>query len=351
MYSSPLLSDSLLEVPKLQSARWADFRALQTFAWDSSTPLSELSCPVFGAVVYLCTVFFLSRFMKNRAAFSLRSITAVHNLFLSVLSFAMAVGISVQVLYEFRSVLSPLFGPGNSFLFFSPRWLSFLVRPSSTLGLLNSTEDAGSGGIWDSLLTVFCDPQSKLTTGPLMYWSYLFYVSKYYEFIDTFLMCLRKNELGFLHVFHHATVPLLFWVYMTDRQTAHWPLVLLNAGMAHVPMYYYYYLTSRYQGIKVPWKHWITRLQIVQFVLDLTVSWSFVVYEHIIGIDCAGGATGFVLGQCIGVAFLYLFIDFYMRSYTAKGKASRPSTTKKNPPRPPPPPAAAAAAAANSKQD
>lgn len=43
---------------------------------------------------------------------------------------------------------------------------------------------------------------------------WLFYFSKLIEFLDTFFFILRKkdNQVTFLHVYHHVTMPLIWWI-------------------------------------------------------------------------------------------------------------------------------------------
>ena len=47
----------------------------------------------------------------------------------------------------------------------------------------------------------------------------MYYLSKYYEFIDTLLLLLRKKATSTLHVFHHALVLLMAWLWVDQVQT------------------------------------------------------------------------------------------------------------------------------------
>src|SRR5947209_12697367 len=42
---------------------------------------------------------------------------------------------------------------------------------------------------------------------------WLFYVSKTFEFMDTFIMVLKKNnhQISFLHVYHHFSIFMIWW--------------------------------------------------------------------------------------------------------------------------------------------
>ena len=121
----------------------------------------------------------------------------------------------------------------------------------------------------------FCESQDP---PPRLYaWAYAYYLSKYYELLDTFLPMIIKgrppNHFG-LHVFHHACVTdglglrrvppdfMFWWFWWQTRLSTSW-------------MYYYYFRAAL--KLETPWKAWVTRLQIppvlrVVFVAGGTLS-------------------------------------------------------------------------------
>lgn len=73
----------------------------------------------------------------------------------------------------------------------------------------------------------------------------------------------QAKPLSLLHVFHHAVVPTMAFLWLEAAQSLQHIALLTNAGV-HVIMYFYYFLCSI--GIYPRWKRLITQCQIVQFV-------------------------------------------------------------------------------------
>lgn len=114
-------------------------------------------------------------------------------------------------------------------------------------------------------------------------------------------------------------------------------------------MYWYYFQSAR--GIRIWWKEWITRLQIIQFVIDLGMSLFARKGENIANIStgfvyfasytyftstyfpwmpnagkCAGEEFAAFAGMGILSSYLLLFISFYIATYKKDGK--RPTGRK-----------------------
>lgn len=111
-------------------------------------------------IAYIIFVIVAKLVMNNRAPFDLRRALGLHNLFLCLVSFAMVLGGSWET------------------------YKAFSTHP---------------------FMDVYCSnvrsPDRMPLAGAAFFWTCLFYLSKYWEFLDTAFIILRKKPLIFLHVF------------------------------------------------------------------------------------------------------------------------------------------------------
>jgi len=269
--------------------RIVDF--VQTFRYlPGQLPLANWESVFGGIGIYLVVVFGLQYLMKDRKKFELNSIVPVHNFFLSALSLIMMLGMVIplsQLLLETISSQSPT------------------KLPLTELYL--------------------CDPAKKLATGTQVFFFYIFFLSKYYEFLDTIIIVLKKRPVIFLHVYHHCITVLLMFVMLENEVAVQWLAATANCSV-HIPMYYYYAMSSL--GKNVWWKKYITKMQIMQFVLDITANCVGFYYYLVDGKTCSGALSAWVFGQLILISFLVLFLFFYRSTY------KKTPTTQQNQPIP-----------------
>lgn len=143
-----------------------------------------------------------------------------------------------------------------------------------------------------------------LKTGIFIYW-----VTKYYELLDTVFMLLRHKvrQISFLHVFHHASM-----AFLADYSFNYAPFISIAFGLClnsfvHVVMYGYYALTAIYPLHEFTWKKRITQLQMTQFAIGLVQCTYGYLYHRI----C-------IYSIFYVLTLMLLFSNFYYRAFVLK---------------------------------
>jgi fatty acid elongase 3 len=272
---------------------WSQFLSPQNFKWTYGvTPFSNLQVVLFMGVFYLTSVVILQAYMKDRKAYSLKFFSQVHNVVLTLLSAAMFSGAAIGAYSKYESQ-----------------------------------------GFFAGLL---CEQEVDPMHGPLWYWSYIFYLSKYYEFIDTYLLILKKKPVIFLHAWHHLVMPYVGWAGLEGKWAmALWTSTFWNS-FVHVFMYSYYFMSAF--GREMWWKKYLTMLQIYQFVSGVGYTAAFFYYYfsnvQMLGnsLDsitfnqgCTGELWAILTMFFVNNSFLVLFVKFYVSTYKARSqRANKP---------------------------
>ena len=113
---------------------------------------------------------------------------------------------------------------------------------------------------------------NDFTYGVTACWMYLFVISKFSELLDTFFIVIRKQNLIFLHRYHHATVLIYSWFSIHDfySSTGSW-FGIINFTI-HGAMYSYYTLKALRFNIPKWVNIVITSSQLSQMVIGLYVN-------------------------------------------------------------------------------
>ncbi|EAA31773.1 hypothetical protein GE21DRAFT_7931 [Neurospora crassa] len=249
------------------------------------TPMSTLKETSIFIVIYYTIIFGGRELMRNREPFKLRTLFLIHNFYLTAIS----------------AILLALF---------IEQLLPIVVR----------------GGIFHAICHI-----DGGWTQPLVVLYYLNYLTKYLELLDTCFLFLKKKPLTFLHCYHHGATALLCYTQLIGSTSVSWVPITLNLTV-HVVMYWYYFQSAR--GIRIWWKEWITRLQIIQFIIDLGfvyfASYTYFTSTYFPWMPNAGKCAGeeFAAFSGIGIlsSYLVLFISFYFATYKKDGK--RPTGRK-----------------------
>ncbi|KAK4724125.1 hypothetical protein R3W88_026904 [Solanum pinnatisectum] len=166
-----------------------------------------------------------------------------------------------------------------------------------------------------SLSWFLCFPANHtLPRGPLFFWANFFYLSKILEFIDTLLIILsssKSRRLTFLHVYHHATTPVICYLALCNVNSMIHVGVITNASV-HVIMYAYFFFCAT--GKRSGWKKIVTNCQIFQFIIYFMGAVVVMYYHLTTEIGCSGAHTLFC-NVTFNTSLLLLFLNFHSKNY------------------------------------
>nr|ABC18313.1 polyunsaturated fatty acids delta-5-elongase [Thraustochytrium sp. FJN-10] len=151
---------------------------------------------------------------------------------------------------------------------------------------------------------------------------YIFYVSKFLEFLDTVFMILGKKwkQLSFLHVYHHASISFIWGIIarFAPGGDAYFSTILNSS--VHVVLYGYYASTTLGYTFMRPLRPYITTIQLTQFMAMVVQS----VYDYYNPCDYPQPLVKLLFWYML--TMLGLFGNFFVQQYL-KPKAPKKQKT------------------------
>ncbi|KAL8614269.1 hypothetical protein ACOMHN_007607 [Nucella lapillus] len=167
------------------------------------------------------------------------------------------------------------------------------------------------------------DGATSLRLAKVIWW---YYFSKLIEFADTIIFVFRKkkNQITFLHMYHHSSMPLLWWIGTRFAPGGEAFFCATMNSFVHVVMYSYYMMSAMGSALQpyLWWKKYLTSLQLLQFVLILGRV-SYTVYT-----GCQYPRLFQKMLLVYMVTLITLFSNFYFHAYHVR--ASHRPTNKLN---------------------
>lgn len=158
---------------------------------------------------------------------------------------------------------------------------------------------------------------------PIGFILYVFYLSKILDFLDTVFIIAEKRwkQLSFLHVYHHTSIFLFYWLNLNVGYDGDVYLTIVLNGFIHTVMYTYYFVSLHTRDIW--WKSALTLGQMIQFIV-MNLQAGYLLFsgcEHF-----PKNITNAYLYYI--VSLLFLFAHFFVMSYVVKGNKKKTSTKK-----------------------
>jgi len=284
------IEQSLIKYLPKQYAALNNYIAVNKSPLIDEFPLMDPVQVLFFVVIYLSVVFIGKRLTQYTPRIEVKFFSLLHNFAMLTLSGYMCYGVATQALADKYS------------LFANPA-------------------DRSASGL----------PMTKII--------WVFYASKVAEFVDTFIMLLKKNyrQISFLHVYHHFSVFVIWWyvALLAPNGDAYFSAAMNS--FIHVVMYGYYFLSAiGFKSVSLI-KRYITVGQMTQFTLNFIQATygiidGYYLRPELIATDKIYPLQLHVILWFYMISMLMLFYNFFVqdRRRALAEKKSKPVAKKLN---------------------
>jgi GNS1/SUR4 family len=160
----------------------------------------------------------------------------------------------------------------------------------------------------------YCDVDHALwkELGPLCI---AFYISKFYEFVDSWILVLKHKEVSFLQVYHHTGIVLVMYGGVASHAAAWLQFVVTLNSAIHTVMYLYFFVKTIHPGVSILPPPVITTAQIAQFLVGISCTLGHLA----LGPSCGtSGSSRFFLAllHIYGIGLIALFLSFANQKYS-----------------------------------
>jgi len=180
----------------------------------------------------------------------------------------------------------------------------------------------------DSFRRVFCGVDDGLWIHTIAPVSYLFYLSKVYEIVDSIILLAKGRDVSTLQTFHHAGAIACMYAGVRYQGMPIWIFSVANSFI-HTLMYTYYTLTALHLPFPKPLKRALTSMQISQFIVggSIAASYLFVKLPEPINssrrcLPRSEARFAVKLNLIYLAPLIMLFVDFARRTYGKRVKTA-----------------------------
>lgn len=234
--------------------------------------------------------------------------------------------ISIAIAYVTFVVVGSTVFKSNSVPAIDPYPLKFVYNVSQIMLCAYMTIEAGLMAHRAGYNVMPCNDYNQANP-PLANLLWLFYVSKVWDFWDTIFIVIGKKwkQLSFLHVYHHTTIFLFYWLNSHVNYDGDIYLTILLNGFIHTVMYTYYFICMHTKvpetGKSLPiwWKSSLTMMQMIQFVTMMSQA-CILLFGGCDKTSLRVVATYFVYILTLLVLFAQFFVSSYMKPKKGKKK-------------------------------